>query len=198
MELHQEIIGYWFGDLEPSTPAKGRFDLWFGKDPGTDAAISRRFAPHLDRAAAGAFDSWRDRPPTRLALIVLLDQFPRNAHRDTPRAFAYDAKAREVCLHGLAQGHDRALPFFGRLFFYLPLEHAEDPVLQDHSVELFSALRADAPEALQKNAAMVYDYALRHRDIIRRFGRFPHRNQALGRESSAEEIEFLNQPGSSF
>ncbi|MCY1012744.1 DUF924 domain-containing protein [Nannocystis pusilla] len=124
-----------------------------------------------------------------MALVILLDQFPRNMFRGTPEAFASDAKAREVANAALDAGHEHALTQEERLFLYLPLEHSEELADQERCVELMRAL---------DETPMWLDYAVRHRDVIARFGRFPHRNAVLGRESTAEECEFLMQPGSSF
>src|SRR5690606_32287203 len=137
-------------------------------------------------------------PQGRLALIILLDQFPRNMYRETPQAFAFDAKARALTLEGLQAGDDQALRPIERVFFYLPLEHAEDLALQHRCVELFETLAASLPEETRKSFDGFTDFARKHRVIVERFGRFPHRNAILGRESTDEEIAFLRTPGSSF
>lgn len=160
---------------------------WFRPDPAFDRELARRFGELVDRAAAGAFDDWLADPWSALALVLLVDQLPRNIHRGTPRAFAYDAKARVVARSALAGGHHRAVPARLRLFFYLPFEHSEDPADQDRAVELCRELGGEA-----------LHYAEAHRAVIRRFGRFPHRNAILGRPSTAEEQAFLREPGSSF
>ena len=142
---------------------------------------------------------WAEVPVGRLALILLLDQLPRNIHRDTPAAFAQDAKARDLCLRGLSLGADKALSPLARVFFYLPLEHAESREQQARSVALFEALadeQADGPA--RETFEGFADFARRHQVIIQRFGRFPHRNAILGRTSTPEEAEFLQQPGSGF
>ena len=140
----------------------------------------------------------RDEPRSSLALILVLDQFPRHVHRDSARAFAYDAKAREVCLSGIATGHDFALTPLERSFYYMPLEHAEDRALQERSVALFQSLRDTAGEDVREAYEHTLHYAVAHRDIVVRFGRFPHRNELLEREMTAEEADFLSQPDSSF
>ncbi len=160
---------------------------WFRPDPAFDRRLAERFGSLVDRAAGGAFDDWLATPEGALALLILLDQLPRNVHRGTPRAFGYDAKAREVARAALARGHHLAVPERARIFFVLPFEHSEDPADQDRAVELCRPLGGDA-----------FRYALRHREVIRRFGRFPHRNAVLGRAGTAEELAFLEQPGSSF
>ncbi len=198
MERAEEIIRYWFGDLEPSTPEKARFGLWFGKDENTDREIRERFLNDVERAGRSELDQWMASPRTMIALIVLLDQFPRNIFRGTARAFAFDWKAREVVRTGLMRGYDQQLPHFARMFFYLPLMHSEDLADQDRALGLYRQLIADAPENLKQALGGANQYADRHREIIARFGRFPHRNQALGRASTPEEIEFLKEPMSSF
>ena len=157
------------------------------------AATSPVFLALVDEAAAGRLDDWADRPEGLLALIVLLDQFPRNLFRNAPRAFATDAQALALAQQALAQGVDAQLMPVARAFIYLPFEHSEDLAMQDRAVALFSAL-AQHGEAF----ASYLDYAERHRDVIRRFGRFPHRNAILGRASTPEEIAFLARPGAGF
>lgn len=191
-----DILSYWFGDSADMSDA--RFELWFGKDPEVDREIRDRFGAALEEAGRGEFDSWKDSARSCLALIVLLDQFPRNVHRNDARSFAFDRKAREVAIEGIERGFDQGLSLYARLFFYLPLEHSEEMNLQERSVELYGKLLADAPAELKQSFEMVYNYALRHREIIARFGRFPHRNQVLGRASTDEELEFLKGPDSSF
>jgi uncharacterized protein (DUF924 family) len=169
--------------------AEGPVKRWFVKDPAFDEAVRARMASLHDAAVAGQFDDWRETPAGCVALCILLDQVPRNVFRGTAAAFASDPQARAVVRHALAQGYDRELPQAQKLFLYLPLEHSEDLADQELSVRLIGALD-EVPEWL--------DYAIRHRDIIARFGRFPHRNAALGRVSTPEETVFLTQPGSSF
>jgi uncharacterized protein (DUF924 family) len=176
----QDVLDFWFADHAKP--------LWFEKDPAFDASIRERFAGLIEAGGAGALDDWLETPEGALALVLLLDQFPRNIHRGRPLAFAYDAKAREVAKAALARGHDRALPEDRRFFFYLPLEHSEDLADQERSVALFEAL----------GDPQMIDYAVRHREIIARFGRFPHRNAILGRPATPEEEVFLEGPQSSF
>lgn len=193
------VLDFWFGTQASDTAtAQSRKTLWWSKDATADADIRNRFGALVETAAAGGLQAWAAEPRGRLALILLFDQFPRNMYRDTPRAFAYDPLARELALAGIASGADRSLRAIERVFFYLPLEHAEMPELQDRSVALFTALAAGVPDADRKTFSGYVDYAVRHRDVIHRFGRFPHRNPILGRDSTPEETEFLKQPGSSF
>jgi len=199
MTRRDEILSFWFADIEPDGPIPGELSrFWFGGAPETDELIRSRYLEDVQRAASGDYDSWSGSPRGSLALIILLDQFPRNLFRNTPSAFAFDAKALTVCLAGLAAGQDRLLPVVARAFFYLPLEHSESLDMQERSVALFGDLVAVAPPAQRASCASFHDYAVRHFEIIARFGRFPHRNRILGRESTAEELLFLQQPGSSF
>ncbi|HJV70515.1 DUF924 family protein [Ideonella sp.] len=193
------ILRFWFGD-EPRSAATSPdcARLWWSKQPMVDAAMRDRFGPWVERAGAGALDDWAATPEGRLALILLTDQFPRNIHRGTPASFALDPRARAWCREGLATGaFDTLLPI-QRLFAYLPLEHSESLYDQDRCVGLMQGLRAEARAAERSAYDGFVDYAERHREVIRRFGRFPHRNVVLGRESTAEEQAFLQTPGSSF
>jgi len=176
-----EIVEFWF--------AAGMEKRWFVQDPAFDGAVRARLAGWHERAAAGELDDWRYAAAGCVALCVLLDQVPRNLFRGQGRAFATDAAARAVTGHAIGRGLDRALPQVQRLFLYLPFEHSESLADQDESVRLIGQLDAD-PEWR--------DYAVRHREVIARFGRFPHRNAALGRTTTAEEAAFLATPGSAF
>jgi uncharacterized protein (DUF924 family) len=169
----ESVLGFWFGELTQ--------EQWFRSTPELDAAMAARFGHALAAAREGAFDEWAGAPDGALALLLLLDQLPRNIHRNSALAFASDPKARAVARAAVAAGFDRQVPPERRGVFYLPFEHSEDMADQDRSVALFAALG----EPVQ------LDYARRHRDVIARFGRFPHRNPWLGRESTAEEIAFL-------
>ena len=177
----QAVIGFWFA------PEHRRF--WFERSDAFDRAVRDRLAGSYERAAAGACEDWRELARGCLSLCILLDQVPRNLFRGDPRAFATDAAALAVARHALDQGFDRGLGQAERLFLFLPLEHSEDLADQELCCRL-TALLDEAPEW--------HDYALRHRDIVARFGRFPHRNAVLGRVSTTEETAFLEQPGSSF
>jgi uncharacterized protein (DUF924 family) len=184
-----EVLLFWFG----GPPERGkRRKHWFEKDAAFDAAIRERFLALYEKAAARELAHWKERPADCLALIVVLDQFPRNMFRGTGRAFAADPLALAAARHALDQGFDRVLSPAERLFVYLPFEHSER--LED---QLMACALIEPLNAFEETAD-AYRYAVAHRDIIQRFGRFPHRNAALGRASSAEEIEFLKQPGSGF
>jgi uncharacterized protein (DUF924 family) len=194
-----ELLQFWFGDdPDDAAVAKARAELWWGHRRETDVLLQARFGAAASAAAADVLDHWVGSPRGRLALILLLDQLPRAIHRATPAAFAQDAKARAVAEQGLESGSDRLLRPIERLFFYLPFEHSEDLAHQDRSVELFRELMTSVETAHRETFAGFVDYANRHRDVIRQFGRFPHRNQILGRESTPEEQALLEQPGSSF
>jgi uncharacterized protein (DUF924 family) len=195
----EDVLAFWFGGLGESEPVpSARFDLWFSGSATIDQLIREGFAVDVERAGVGDYDDWAGSPRGTLALLVLLDQCPRNIYRGSSRAYAFDDKAREFCLQGLAAGQDRKLITVGRAFFYLPLEHAEDHALQRRSVAAFAELLRQAPGPLRETCRGFLDYAERHRAIIERFGRFPHRNAPLSRPSTAEELAFLRQPGSSF
>jgi uncharacterized protein (DUF924 family) len=194
-----EILEYWFGPLdEHGLTVLDKSPLWWQKNPETDAEIRARFEPTAQAAARGELHDWAETPAGCTALIVALDQFPRNMYRDTPAAFAADPLALAVSTEGIARNHDLALPLVYRVFFYLPLEHAEDRQIQAQSVGHFVQLLEQAPPPARKAAATYLDFAKRHQVIIDRFGRFPHRNQILGRRSTEEELAFLEEPGSSF
>ena len=187
----RDVLAFWFG--EPGTAGYGTSrPAWFRKDPAFDGEIRRRFLALHARAALGECDRWRDDPDSLLALVVVLDQFSRNLYRDDPRAFSQDAAALACAQLMIERGWDATRLPVERQFAYLPFEHAEDLAMQDRSVALFSAL-----EAFPETKGLT-QWAEKHRVIVRRFGRFPHRNAALGRESTPEEIAFLKEPGSGF
>jgi uncharacterized protein (DUF924 family) len=193
------ILEFWFGDLDEH----GRADAlhsrrWFMKDDAFDREIIEKFADTYADIRAGRREQWLDNPHGRLAYVIVLDQFGRNMFRGTPRMFEGDKQAEAAAVEGVARGDDAILGANERWFLYMPFMHAEDAGLQDRSVALFSALAASAPPELRASLAPGVEYAEQHRDIIARFGRFPHRNALLGRGSTPEEIEFLKQPGSAF
>jgi len=195
----ENILAFWFGgNAGDGATAEAQKKLWWAKDAVVDADIRERYGVLVAAAAGGAHREWAREPRGRLALILLFDQFPRNIYRDTPQAFAHDGLALRLALEGIAAGADLKLRAIERVFFYLPLEHAESMEMQERSVALLTALAAGVPEADSSAFAGFVDYAVRHRDVVHRFGRFPHRNRILGRESSAGEQDFLKQPGSSF
>jgi uncharacterized protein (DUF924 family) len=183
-----QVLLFWFGEGDERGK---RHKRWFQKDPSFDREIGARFLALYERLAA-APEAWLGAAADCLARIVVLDQFPRNMFRGTPRAFEADGLAREATRHALAARYDAAMKPVERMFCYLPLEHSE--ALEDQLL----ACRLTEPLAAFAETADAHEYALLHRDVIQRFGRFPHRNAILGRESTPEEIEFLKQPRSSF
>jgi uncharacterized protein (DUF924 family) len=204
-ETIESILAFWFGadaaGSDVNTVAGRQSGLWWGKDAAVDQTIKTRFEASLLAARDNKLDDWAESPAGLLALILLLDQFPRNIYRDSATAFDFDELARQCCHLGLAQGYDQQLSPLQRVFFYLPLEHSEDIDDQEHSVQLFRALAKQAGKDDPAAKATFEDYlkfADRHHAIIARFGRFPHRNAVLGRASTAEETAFLKEPHSSF
>lgn len=181
------VLDVWFGDDDV------RHDEWFRKDAAFDVSIRARFGAVLRAALAGGLTEWDAVPQGALARIVVLDQFTRNAFRDTPRAFAGDALALQAAQALVASGGDRLLTPLQRWFVYLPFEHSEDLAMQAESMRLFGLLAAEAPAL-----ADTLEWAHKHQVIVQRFGRFPHRNAILGRASTAEEEAFLREPGSRF
>ena len=194
-----DVLAFWFGEgSDDARILDEKGALWFKAGASVDAEVRARFGALHAAAVAGELDHWLAMPRGRLALIVLVDQFSRNLFRDDARAFAHDALARGWCEDGLALGVERNLRAAERVFLYLPLEHSESIADQQHSVALFAHLRDGVAPALRKQFENFLGYAMRHRDVILRFGRFPHRNRVLGRVSTPAEVEFLAQPGSSF
>lgn len=194
-----EVLGYWFGELAgPEDLPRDRAEMWFAKNDATDYFIRQAFEGDVTAARRGELDGWKAAPRSSLAWILLLDQFTRNIYRGFPAAFESDLAAQIACLEGIDAGHDLRLHPVERLFYYLPLEHAEDLEVQERSLEEFTRLAADAPASLRTEFEGYLEYARRHHAVIERFGRFPHRNAILRRESTPEEEEFLRQPGSRF
>lgn len=187
----QAVLDFWFGPA--GSPERGTSrDLWFRKDARVDADIAARFGEDVSIALAGGYGEWCTTAEGALARVILLDQFTRNAFRDTPRAFAGDARALATAEDAVARGLDGQLDEFGRWFLYLPFEHAESVPMQHRSLELYTALARDSGNEVP------LEWARKHADVVFRFGRYPHRNEVLGRASTAEESEFLRQPGSRF
>jgi uncharacterized protein (DUF924 family) len=186
-----EVLDFWFGRRED--PGYGDFrEEWFRKDDAFDATVTERFADLCEEAAAGRLEGWREDPEACLALVILLDQFPRNMFRGDARTYATDARALETSEYAIERGLDRELAPFQKVFLYMPFMHSEDLDVQRRSEELFERLAAEP------GGPDVREYAVGHREIVERFGRFPHRNAILGRETTPEEAEFLTQPGSSY
>lgn len=190
MTTVREILDFWFAD-GPNTKRM----IWFQSTPAFDAACRDMCGPMLAPAREGAFDAWAETAEGALALMLVLDQMPRNIDRGTAGAFACDAKAREMARLAVERGFDKQVQPVQRTFLYLPFEHSEELADQDVSMRLFSALAA---EPAFPDGARTLDFAGRHRDVIRRFGRFPHRNAALGRVSTVAEADYLTRAGAGF
>jgi uncharacterized protein (DUF924 family) len=195
----ESVLDFWFGPPGSAPEIAGRqTKLWFGKSPENDQAVAERFSATLIAAAAGRLDHWANTPRGRLALVIVLDQFPHHIHRDRPQAFATDPQALAQSLAALDGGEDRQLAPIERVFLYLPLEHAESLGMQERSVSLYETLAREATTDERALFDNFLDYARQHRDVVARFGRFPHRNAILGRPSTPDEVEFLKQPGARF
>jgi uncharacterized protein (DUF924 family) len=193
------VLAFWFGPPGNATEIAGRQrKLWFGKSPANDQAVTDRFTTTLTAATAGQLDHWTHTPRGRLALVVVLDQFPHHIHRGRPQAFATDPQALALSLDALAAGEDQLLALIERVFLYLPLEHAESMAMQELSVSLYEKLAREAADDERALFDVFLNYAMKHREVVARFGRFPHRNAILGRPSTSDELEFLKQPGSRF
>ena len=186
-----DILNFWFGEPQNKEYGKPR-KVWFTKNPDFDEQVRSRFYCDYEAAAVGKLDSWQTAPESCLALIILLDQFPRNMFRGQWRCYATDDKALSAAQHAVKWGFDKDMLPVKRWFIYLPYEHSENLEHQRQSVALFQQL------AGEPDSASTIDYALRHYRVIKKFGRFPHRNKILSRENTPEETEFLKQPGSSF
>ncbi|WP_432698419.1 DUF924 family protein [Marinobacterium sp. YM272] len=178
--MHTEVLEFWFSELSPQD--------WWKKDAALDQMIERRFLQTLARARRGELFDWREQPEGRLAEIIVLDQFSRNIYRDTPAAFAQDPVALVLAQEAVRIGADAHLSAIQCHFLYMPYMHSESVLIHKHAEQLFR------DNGLENE----YRFELKHKAIIDRFGRYPHRNAILGRESSSEELEFLEQPGSSF
>lgn len=197
--VRDELLELWFGDNpDDSAVAAEKKNLWWGHSPETDDMLREKFYTASLSAGVGVLDHWTGSPRGRLALILLLDQIPRAIHRGLREAFALDSDARAVASHGLASGADLLLRPIERVFFYMPYEHSEELPDQEKSVALFKGLAESVPESDRETFDFFLEYAVRHHAVVARFGRFPHRNAILGRESTPEEIEYLKTPGSSF
>ena len=204
MDEARSVRDFWFGRLPLSAEALNlRMRFWFGDAASElrqrrDAHIRVRFGPLLQRAAEGQLAAWADGPRRRLSLILLLDQFPRNMFRGTARAFATDAQALGLTLSGMQSAADAALEVVERMFFYMPLQHAESREVQEESVAAYRRLLSETPEELRGPLGAALRAAENHRAIIEQFGRFPYRNRVLERASTPAESQWLRRGGSSF
>jgi uncharacterized protein (DUF924 family) len=197
--LAREVLAFWFaGALESAAAAQARSKTWFAFDADFDGQILRRFGHLPEQAAAGNLDPWTDAAESALARLIVLDQFPRNLYRHDSRSYVFDALALAGSQAAIASGYDALVHPLHAVFMYLPFEHAEDLGMQQRSVALFEALQNRAPAGCEPQFESFADYARRHRDIIARFGRFPHRNAVLLRASTPAEIEYLEGGGERF
>jgi len=197
----KEILNFWFGNLkENEIPSEEYRKKWWIKDYENDKRIKDSFGGYLDLAIKGELYGWKKTPQGTLALILLFDQFTRNIFRDTAEAFSQDQNALEICINGIKKGFDLKLHPVQRIFYYMPLMHSEDMSIQKKSIQSFSNLANQVinPEPIAKMVSGSFEFAMKHYEIVKRFGRYPHRNAILGRKSTLEEIEFLSEPGSSF
>jgi uncharacterized protein (DUF924 family) len=195
----EDVLSFWFGKLDADGFAtEEQSKKWFSRDDDFDAEISRLFRSDYDLIAAGKREGWLDAPRSSLAYVIVLDQFARNMFRRSPQAFAADPRALQAAQASVDLRFDRELRTAERVFLYMPFMHAEDLAAQDRCIDLFEGCAAEVPERVRDRVIGNVKYARAHRDIIARFGRFPHRNTVLGRTSTPDEIEFLKQPGSSF
>ncbi len=186
------ILSFWFKEHALSAPQiDRRMDIWFGEDPVFDHEIEKEFANEVELASSGALNHWADSSEGRLALIILIDQFRRNIHRNTVEAFSKDRLALELCVKGAMEKKDKSLSPIQKVFFYMPLQHAESRKVQAKSVELYRRLATAVSPTYRETFETVAQFAELHKDIIDQFGRFPHRNQLLGRDNTPEEDEYL-------
>ena len=197
--LAEDVRDFWFGDaLRGSAESNERSKRWFTYDPEFDAQILQRFGHLVEQAAAGNLDDWMDAAESALARVIVLDQFPRNLYRHDSRAFAFDGLALAGSAAAVEHGFDLRVHPLQAAFMYLPFEHAEDLAMQQRAVALFTALQSRAPPGSETQFAGFAEYARKHHEVIARFGRFPHRNALLGRPSSREEQQYLEQGGERF
>ena len=195
----EDVLNFWLGTLDENGQADAAHTKsWFTKDPAFDQAIRDRFGAVHSAIVAGKLEGWLELPRGCLAYVIVLDQFSRNMFRDSARMFAQDGQALKAAEAAVERGWDKPMAFDERGFVYMPFMHSEDLAAQDRGVALFSAFRDELQGKPRERIEMSLGYANGHRDIIKRFGRFPHRNALLGRPSTPEETEFLTQPGSSF
>jgi uncharacterized protein (DUF924 family) len=188
----EAILSFWFQEQELSAPQiDRRMDTWFGSDEVFDHECKKEFSADVDRASEGKLDHWADEPLGRLALILLLDQFRRNIYRGTADAFAMDKAALKLCVEGAMEKKDKDLTPIQRVFFYMPLQHAESRKVQAKAVEIYNRLSEAVSPTYRETFETVAQFAELHHDIVQQFGRFPHRNNLLNRENTPEEDEYL-------
>jgi len=197
-EHAKAIIDYWFADTLDGGDISAQNKIWYGGGAATDATIERLFGDRVRQAVAGDLQAWSGQLSSSMALVLLLDQFTRNIFRGDARAFSGDARARAIVKHSIAAGLDVQLPLLYKTFFYMPLEHSESLSDQQHCVDLFEQLLADVDPPGQTLVGASLSYAKTHRAVIEKFGRFPHRNEALQRQSTAAELAYLRDGGARF
>ncbi|PSU32481.1 DUF924 family protein [Photobacterium lutimaris] len=195
---YQDVLDFWFGEIGEEVTVTDRNTLWFRGGKETDQIIAERFLHQVSQAGLGELSAWTEEPRGTLALIILLDQFTRNIYRGLSAAFRYDSLALALCRRGLAKNQDLDLTPIERVFFYLPLEHSEAIEDQEEAVFRFDRLMQTVNPAHADTFEGFYQYAVSHHDVIKRFGRFPHRNAAFGRLSTQEELEWLHKGGQRF
>ncbi len=195
----EDVLSFWFGELDEHGLADEQTSAkWWTKSPAFDEEVRARFGDLHAAIARGEKEDWLEDPRGRLAYVVVLDQLSRNMFRGTKEMFAFDERALAAATEGVERGHDRALACAERTFLYMPFMHAESLDAQERCIEHFRSLAEGVSEPAKKRVLNNVDFAVRHRDIVARFDRFPHRNELLGRPSTDEEVAFLEQPGSSF
>ena len=198
-EAIRQVLDFWFSATELDAPQiDSRMERWFSTDPALDEPLREEFGDLVGQALAGKLDHWVQTTEGRLALILLLDQFCRNIHRGTARAFAGDKRALKLCVEGSMNNDYRSLSAIQRVFFFMPLQHAESADVQDKSVRIFNALAEGISDTLRETFLTFAQFAELHRDIVARFGRFPHRNRHLGRSNTPEEEAYLAADGPNF
>lgn len=193
------VLSFWFRETKLTAPQiDQRMDIWFGEDDVFDHECKKEFAEDVNRASEGQLNHWAHQPRGRLALILLLDQFRRNIFRNTAEAFAMDKAALKLCVEGAMQKKDKGLTPIERVFFYMPLQHAESRKVQAKSVEIYNRLGGTVSATFHETFETIAHFAELHHDIIDQFGRFPHRNKLLNRENTAEEDEYLSGDSADF
>lgn len=192
MERQQAILDFWFGHVEETiVPSKRRARIWFGDDLEIDHQIKEQFNDDMQHAIAGEYDHWQQEPRGQLALIIMFDQFSRHLFRNSQQAYAQDQRALDICLAGMRHDDEHRLSLIERVFFYFPLLHVEDLKLQEQSVAIYQELANLALDETKVIYESFYKFAVHHYEIIRRFGRFPQRNDVLSRVSTESELQYL-------
>lgn len=192
MDKAHELLSFWFGNIgSADLPTSDRTNLWFGENEVVKQQLMQSFSKEYEAAVSGDLEDWAKTPRGRLALIILLDQFPRYIHRRSPEAFSFDPEAQKLCVEGLRDRMDQSLTLIERVFFYMPLVHAEDSQIQEKSIRLYQDLVSLSMSETTQIYQLFLAYAYAHFRVIKEFGRFPQRNKVLGRESTEAELAFL-------